>query len=363
MPLQRLYPRGVNRILLNVMLDGALAGLATPLAGFIAAPDGRLLRPLWFVAGGAITLLFAGVLFRMPQQYWRFSGIEDLLGVVGSSVASAMLFSLLLVVSGFGLPTPTFPIVLALTLIVALGTPRVIYRLRKGRWRQSDREAQAILLAGAGENADVFLRALDTREGKASFRVIGLLSLGGGSVARRIHGRTILGTLDQAGTVLARLRQEGRPVSAVVVTEPTLAGEALAELLAQADTEGVPVRRMPPPTRLLADPAGETVQLAPVAIEDLLNRPQVPLDREGMARLVHGRRVLVTGAGGTIGSELARQVAGLGPAALVLLDNGEYALWQIDTELAETQLDVPRQTCLADIRDEGRIRTVFDELR
>src|SRR6185312_15709263 len=184
-----------------------------------------------------------------------------------------------------------------------------------------------VLLVGAGENADVFLRALDTRGGRAGFRVLGLLSIGGGSVARRMHGRTILGSLDQAGQVLARLREEGRPASTLVVTEPGLEGDTLAELLAQADAEGVSVRRMPDPTRLLLDPASEGVQLAPVAIEDLLNRPQVPLDREGMARLVRGRRVLVTGAGGTIGSELARQVAALAPSSLVLLDNGEYALW------------------------------------
>ena len=97
------------------------------------------------------------------------------------------------------------------------------------------------------------------------------------------------------------------------------------------------VARAPRLTALDTAAAGAArLELRPVAIEDLLNRPQVPLDREGMARLVQGRRVLVTGAGGTIGSELARQVAALGPAQLVLLDNGEFALWQIDIELAET---------------------------
>ncbi len=362
-PLQRPLGRAVNRIVLNVLMDGALAAVATPLARYIADPSGGLLRPLWFVAGGAITLLLAGLPFRMPQQYWRFAGIEDLLGVVGSSVASAILFALLLSAAGFSLPTPTFPVVHALTLIVALGTPRVIYRLRPGWSRAADSRAQAVLLAGAGENADVFLRALATRDGRASFRVLGLLSLGGGNVARRMHGHTILGSVDQAGVVLARLRGEGRPASAVVVTEPSLSGEQLAELIAQADAEGIPVRRMPPPTRLQSAPAGESVQLAPVAIEELLNRPQVPLDREGMARLVQGRRVLVTGAGGTIGAELARQVAALGPASLVLLDNGEYALWQIDLELAETHPGVARQTCIADIRDEARIRAVCEDVR
>ena len=105
------------------------------------------------------------------------------------------------------------------------------------------------------------------------------------------------------------------------------------------------------------------MELKPVAIEDLLNRPQVPLDRDGMARLIQGRRVIVTGAGGTIGSELARQVAAFGPETLILLDNGEYALWQIDLELAETHPSVPRQSLLADIRDEARIRAVFEQCR
>ena len=357
--------RPVNRILLNVALDGALAAVATLLARYIADPGGGLLHPLWFLAGGAITLLVAGLPFRMPQQYWRFAGIEDLVGLVGSSVVSAVLFALLLGVSGFPLPTPTFPVVHALTLIVALGTPRVVYRLRLARrgGRRAE-DAQCVLLVGAGEGADLFLRALEYGEGRATFRVIGLLSVREGQIGRRIHGHTILGSISQTAAVLTRLRTEDRLPSALVVTQPDLAGAPLAALLAQADVEGVPVRRVPRPTALqTAADGGGALELAPVAIEDLLNRPQVALDRDGMARLVRGRRVLVTGAGGTIGSELARQVAALGPGSLTLLDNGEYALWQIDQELHEAQPDVPRETVIADIRDEPRIRAVFERVR
>ncbi len=360
MALQRPSSRALNRILLNVLLDGGLAAVAAPIARYLADPGGGLLHPLWFIAGGAITLLLAGLPFRMPQQYWRFSGIEDLLAVVGGSVASAALFALMLSFTGFGLPTETFPVIHALTLIVALGTPRVIYRLRRGRAR-SGGAAQPVLLVGAGENADVFLRAVDTRAGQ-SFRVVGLIGLGPGSVGRRMHGRSILGSLEQAGAVLARLRVQGRPVSALVLTEPGLEGPELAALVGLAEAEGVAVRRMPAPTRLLSGGA-ENVRLQPVAIEDLLNRPQVPLDREGMGRLIGGRRVMVTGAGGTIGSELARQVASLGPSSLVLLDNGEYALWQIDTELAETHPEVSREVWLADVRDAGRMRAVCEGVR
>ncbi len=96
-----------------------------------------------------------------------------------------------------------------------------------------------------------------------------------------------------------------------------------------------------------------------VSIDDLLSRPQIKLDRDAMAQLVQGRRVLITGAGGTIGAELARQVAGLGPAELVLLDQSEFALWQIDAELAERAPDIKRRALMADIRDATRITAIF----
>ena len=100
-----------------------------------------------------------------------------------------------------------------------------------------------------------------------------------------------------------------------------------------------------------------------MAIEDLLNRPQVSLDRPGLGRLIDGRRVLVTGAGGSIGSEIARQLAAWHPACLVLLDQSEYALWQVDLEVSELFPGLQRRAVIADIRDETRIRTVFDDER
>jgi O-antigen biosynthesis protein WbqV len=118
----------------------------------------------------------------------------------------------------------------------------------------------------------------------------------------------------------------------------------------------VALQRAPLPTALIE---AERIALRPIAIEDLLNRPQVQLDHAGIARLIGGRRVLVTGAGGSIGAELARQVASLGPAEIALVDNSEYALWQIDLELSESFAAVKRQTILADVRDAPRVGTVF----
>lgn len=358
------------RIALNVGLDGALAAAAVPLARMIANPSGDWLHPLWLPLGGAAALLLGGVPFGLSRQYWRFAGINDLLAVAGASVAGAGLFAGLSELIGAASPNAAFPAVHALTLLVLLGAPRVAYRLFRQRRNEGvpvadAPDATSALLVGRVDDLDLFLRAL-TADRQRALRVEALLSVGSRQTGRRIHGYPILGTIEDAAATLERLSGEGRLPDTLVVATPDLPGELLAILMDQAERNGMRIRSAPRPTAL--DPTGPAqrpkgLDLRPMAIEDLLNRPQVPLDREGMARLIQGRRVIVTGAGGTIGSELARQVAALGPERLILLDNGEYALWQIDLELAERHPHVPRESLLADIRDEVRVRDVFEQWR
>jgi O-antigen biosynthesis protein WbqV len=352
------------RIALNVGVDAVLAGAAVPAARWLADPAADPVGPVWTIAWGAAALLLAGLPFRLSTQYWRFAGAGDLLGVAAASVAAAAIFPIGLHEAHLPFPSPAFPALHALVLMVLLAMPRVGYRLmQESHAPQEGQTAQPVLLVGAGEASDLFIRAL-AADRRKPYRVIGLLSLGRAQTGRRIGGVPILGSIADAAPVLAGLRAAGGLPGVLVVTESDLAGEELSALMEVADHEGIRVARAPRLTRLDAAAAGGArLELRPVAIEDLLNRPQVPLDREGMARLVQGRRVLVTGAGGTIGSELARQVAALGPARLILLDNGEYALWQIDIELADSHPAVPRRAVLADVRDEARLRQLMDELR
>ncbi len=355
--------RSINRIALNAGLDGLLAAAAVPLAIWLANPDADPFTPLWAIPWGAAVLLIVGIPFRLSTQYWRFAGVSDLLGVAAASIAAAALFPVALHEAGVLPVTPAFPAIHALALMVLLSLPRIGYRLMKENPDRQGEAGQPVLLVGAGDGADLFIRAL-AGDRAAAWRVGGLLSLGVAQTGRRIHGHPILGSVEDASRVLARLRAEEKMPAALVVTDAELAGPALALLMEVADREGLRVLRAPRPTALDPAQAGAArIELRPVAIEDLLNRPQVPLDRAGMARLVQGRRVLVTGAGGSIGSELARQVAALGPELLILLDNGEYALWQIDLELAESAPAIRRRAVIADIRDEARIRAVMEEER
>ncbi len=360
--------RSLIRIAVNVAIDGVLAAVAVPVAWWITDPAGAVPSPAFTIPLGAAALLAAGLPFRLSQQYWRFAALGDLLTVTASAALGAALFSVLLFARGLGPPSTGFPIAHALTLLALLGGPRVAYRWFRSRGQNlvAEADATSVLVVGQTEDCDLFLRAL-VRDRRQRFRVEGLLTPGDRPTGRRIQGYAILGAMKDAGAVLERLRDEGRLPGTLVMATPDLQGGALAGVVAQADRFGLRVRRAPRLTELeqggAASGEPRPVELRPIMIEDLLNRPQVPLDRDGMARLIQGRRVVVTGAGGTIGSELARQVAAFGPGSLVLIDNGEFALWQIDMELAETHPSVRRQSLIADIRDEARIRAVFEALR
>ncbi|WP_338333252.1 nucleoside-diphosphate sugar epimerase/dehydratase [Acetobacter sp. LMG 32666] len=352
----RFWP--LNRIALNILLDGALAALAALLARWLAAPHAGLHHALWFAGGGGVSLVVSGLPFRLPQQYWRFSGVSDLLGLAGASVASALLLSVGLVWVGLPLPSVAFPFVDALVLLVLLGGVRVSHRLAH-RPDARRPNGQRVLLVGTDAEADLFIRALE-RSNDTDIRITGLVGLGEQQTGQRIRNVPILGQIEEITPVLERLRNGAQLPEALVVTNTTFRGGALSHVLDVAAEYGVAVLRTPAMTDMA--PADQ-VHLRPIQPEDLLNRPQVQLDHAGMDRLINQKTVLVTGVGGTIGSELVRQIARHAPACLILLDHGEFALWQIDLELAECAPDILRKVVVADVRDEGRINAIMAQHR
>lgn len=360
------------RPLLNFSLDAVLAALALPLALGLAGVGGWPPGSDWWwvaVPLAAICVLPPAWALHLHEQYWRFAGLRDLLAVTVAAAFAAMLFFLGQRLLGLWQPANlAFPILHAMVTAVLLGAPRLASRIQVLRriWEQDG--LPPILLAGSADQVDLFIHALG-REKRPTYRVQGVLTRRTRQAGRRLHGQPILGALEDAEAVLDRLRAEGRLPSLLVLAAPEMRGPMLEKLLDAADRHGVPVRSAPLPTELRhaarhsETNAGPRLDLRPVSIEELLDRPQVPLDREGMARLVQGRRVLITGAGGTIGGELARQVAALGPAMLTLVDHGEYALYEINLELSEAQSAPRRLAVLADIRDEARMRRLMEEAR
>lgn len=346
----------------NLLWDGVVSAVATPLARYMADPASGLFHPLWFVVGGAMTLGVSSIIFRVPQHYWRYSSVVDIRNLVAAAVLSAVFFALLLWCTGYGLPSPTFPIIHAMLLIVALGGVRVCVRLHALRGAQKAVSvASPVLLIAAEERLALLIRVIE--EGyPQKYRITGLVTPCRTPKGKRIHGHAIVGCRDDISSIIARLSRDGQRPTHIIVSETEITSMSLMALLSAVDDD-IHVVRMP---ALDCMHPAEKVELHPIVLDDLLNRFPRYLteeDQHDMRRLIAGKRVLVTGAGGSIGSELVRQIAGFAPSSLILLDQSEYALWTVSQDVTERFPEVCSHQVLADIQKRAALRKVFSRFR
>ncbi len=317
---------------------------------------------LMFTATAAVTFLA----MQLYRGIWRYASMNDLVQLAKAvSVLIVIFFLEMFLLSRLeGIPR-SLPFINWFVLLALLGGPRFLYRWFKDRrfdWhlQQGDRPQIPVLLVGAGDEAELFIRA--GRSGGGNYRAVGIVSETKGRVGRQIHGVEVMGTCDELEHVVERLNQTGNHPQRLVLTKDALKGEGVRDLLQQGERLGLSLARMPKVDELKAGLADET-EIRPIAIEDLLGRPQQPLDRSAMAAMIEGKRVMITGAGGSIGSELVRQIASFAPAHLMLAENSEYALYLIDRELAGDHAQVQRTSVLADVRDRARMDRVFGEFK
>ena len=361
-----------RRALLAFLHDVAMAALSFALALFLRLGEAILqYEPQLMVLYGAVFTGIAAMVFLVTGLYrgiWRYASLPDLFNIARAATLTELIFlPVMFVLTRLEtLPRSTF-LIGWLVLIALLGGPRLGYRLFKDRGfdhviERGRGQSVPVLLVSTKEGADTFVRET-VRDRNAVYRVVGMLSDTPSRVGRQIYGVPILGTIDALETVVADLDRRGRRPQKLVLAAQNLGGAEIRRLLDRADALAIPLARLPRLTEFrqdLEDPlraAWESTR--PIAIEDLLGRPQAVLDRDAMARLIGGRRVLVTGAGGTIGSELARQIAALGPARLILVDNGEFLLYSINSELGERYPELAIRPVLGDVRDRGRIESII----
>jgi FlaA1/EpsC-like NDP-sugar epimerase len=366
-------PRFSQHFALAMLHDLAMAAISFPLSlwlrvGYMpfdqpAAHTGFVL----FIAVAAVVFFFSG----LHRGIWRYASLPDLLSIARAVSITIMLFLAILFLTTRldGYPRSTL-VINWFVLIFLLGAPRIGYRLlRDGNLSQLMQRlsplAVPVLLVGSDDAAEAFIREM-RRAPSAPFAVLGILDVGGGRrLGRHIHGVPVLAGVDAAGGIVERLTGEGRAPQRFVLTGDHLDRDNLRRLVGVAEAKGMTLARLPRLTELHHAEPGETGAgaLLPVAVEDLLGRPRQVLDPAPMRELIAGRRVLVTGAGGSIGGELARQIAGFAPAHLVLFDHSEFLLYQIDREIGTIAPTLSRSAVLGDVRDRRRLDMVFAEER
>ncbi len=324
---------------------------------------------LWH--GTAIFTIVCFVVFWRMGLYrgiWHYASLSDVITIVKAVTLAILIFLPVMFVLDRLANFPRSAMFLNWPLLVVLlMASRMVYRFSKDGdlhavFERTDDGRVPVLLIGAGDEAETFIRGL-ARDRLAPYRVVGIVDHKTSRIGRDIRGVTVMGGLGEVADIVTRLAAQGRKPQRMIITWAKLDGAAIGMLLEEAEALGLTLSRMPRLTELQSGKRGNNLELQPVDVEDLLGRPQQVLDRDAMRSLIAGRRVLITGAGGTIGSELARQIAAYEPAHVALLDNGEHALYRIDLEYGESWPNLSRAAVLGDVRDKERLAVVFQRQR
>jgi FlaA1/EpsC-like NDP-sugar epimerase len=338
---------------------------------FIASLYLRLGPEFWDQVQGFIvesTLIFTvicGIVFARMHLYrgiWHYASLDDFLAITKAVSLAILIFSLAMFVLTRLESIPRSILVITwLLLVTLLGGPRLFYRVIKDRgtfglFESGSANRIPVIVVGTDDVADAFLR--QQKKPGEQYRVLGLIGTDRSTVGRYIHGIPILGDMEHLEAVLSGFKKNSVRPQRILIAGTRIAGAKIRGLLELADSQGMTLARLPRLTDFKIENSTIT-EPRPIAIEDLLGRPQSRLDRAAMGSLIRGRRVLITGAGGSIGSELSRQVAAKNPKRLTLLDHGEYNLYCIEKEIADQNPSMDKCAVLGDVRDMDLLSKLF----
>jgi FlaA1/EpsC-like NDP-sugar epimerase len=292
------------------------------------------------------------------RAYWLHFGLQDLLTLAVAVTLSSLAFVLALFLAHLfpGVPRSVLLVDWASAIFFAGGIPFIARSLREGPVPFATPRGRRTLIIGAGERAEQVLREARRAE-MCALHPVGLVDLNGTRQGRTIRGVRVVGTVDDLPRVSEKLRAE----FAIIALEP---GE-MAEMRRVVDlciAGGLEFKTLPSLHELLEGSSGVN-QLRNVRIEDLLGRPPVNLDLSPVAADLRNRVVLLTGAAGSIGSELARQIAPFGPTRLVLLDQAESDLYFVHLELSDAHPSLDLVPVICDITNATRLAQVYAQHR
>jgi FlaA1/EpsC-like NDP-sugar epimerase len=293
------------------------------------------------------------------RGWWRFVGIDDVLRIFAANVAASTLFTLATaVVVGRNFPRSVYVIDFLLCFLATCAA-RFSVRLYHEKVLpeiSARNRAKGLLIYGAGAAGLNLVRELRSAPNR-NYRIIGFLD----DDARKQHatllGVPVLGRGRDAAKIVDRYRSRRVSVNEIIIALPSASGRQVSEALANCRASGVPCKTIPSFDELLAGKV-RLSQIREIAVENLLGREPVNLQLERIRESIMGRSVMVTGAGGSIGSELCRQLVLFQPKCLVALDQAESELFKIDMELAESPRGVTVCPVIGDIRNHDRLESV-----
>lgn len=315
---------------------------------------------VWTLPIVVLARLAALVGCRLHRGLWRFSSVSDLVALVrATALSSAIVLAIILFTRGFNnFPRSVLVIDFCLTLLLLgglrLGSRVLSETLSGGRRGRRDRTPAIVI--GAGNAADRLIRDL-RRNPAASITPVAIVDDDDQKQGRSLHGVPVVGGIDELDALARRYSAK-----LIVIAVPSATKAEMLRLVQRCVETGLQFKIMPSLPELL-DGVARPAQLRDVEIEDLLGRDAVQLELMPARREIAGKTVIITGGAGSIGSELARQVASLRPARLILLEQAESPLYFIHLELAKRHPEIEVIPVIADVVNQGRVDEIFAEFR
>ncbi|RLW61318.1 MAG: polysaccharide biosynthesis protein [gamma proteobacterium symbiont of Stewartia floridana] len=300
--------------------------------------------------------LAAFLLFGLYRGIWRFASLPDILRIlkavlVGTVVGVALLF---VFTRAGGVPR-SVPVIHAILLVMLLSGPRLIYRLLKDRHLDLA-PGKRVLIVGSGKAGEMLARDI-LRNRRGDFRPVAFVDDKQRRQGREIHGLPVAGTSEDIPALCDELS-----IDIIMLAIPSASSSQMRRVVEFCESAEVPFRSVPQLNDLMSGNV-QINHLRQVSIEDLLGRNPVSLDWQAIDATLAGKVILVTGAGGSIGSELCRQLAKLKPAKLVLLENSEFNLYSIEMELLNSYPELNLECHLGDVTDQPYVESLFNEFR
>ncbi len=296
-------------------------------------------------------------IFGLYRGIWRFASLPDLIRIVKVVISGVLVTILILFLNAqlVAIPRSIFPLY-ALLLIAFLGGSRVCYRWLKDHVEiaRKREQAQRVLIVGAGQAGEGIVRDLQ-RHANKEYHAIGFVDDRRAKRGQEIHGVRVLG---RTSDIPALVEQLG--IHLIIIAMPSARSAEMRRIVDYCEISGVPFRTLPS-IQNLASGSVKIDALRAVSLEDLLGRDTVSLDWDGIRSSVENKVILVSGGGGSIGAELCRQIARLTPRQLVVIEQNEFNLYQLMTELTKTFPELPIAGHLLDVADRVGVNHIMQQ--
>jgi FlaA1/EpsC-like NDP-sugar epimerase len=352
--------------LLQVLTDAGIVALSWFLAfelrfdhGLPVYYDTLLRRTILLVVAIKVAVF---LLFGFHRRWWRYVSVHDMWsaarGVLVASLVADVTVYLVSPVHNVRLPRSIAVMDLLITMALIAGARllarTVIERPRGGVVARG----KEVIVVGAGDAGRLVVQEMQ-RSRMLAATPIGFVDDDRDKKNSRILGVRVLGTTDE----LPRIIRDHQP-DEILIAIPSASGQMRRRVVDAAQKASIPVKTLPGLYELISGDVDLSRQIRPVQVEDVLGREQVEVDFDEIAAYLSGQTVLVTGAGGSIGSELCRQIARVGPARLLLADNAETPLFEIERELVDDRDFTPALPIIVDVKDRKAVRReVFEKYR